>query len=403
MIKKLNSNAEIIEVAEKYLYGNHVRIPISIEKGEGIYVYDKDGNKYLDFVGGIAVNGLGHNHPAVVAALKERAETVLHCCNYFYNEPAVLLAQILCENSCFDKVLYANSGAEANEALIKLARKYAKDHGHPERYTILSMKNSFHGRTLGTLAATGQYKIQQYFEPIAEGFKYAEFNNLDDVKTQLSDDVAAILVEPVQGEGGVLPATKEFLQGLRDICDERGILLLFDEVQTGCGRLGTLFAYQSFGVEPDAVSMAKALGSGVPIGAIATKGDASHTLTPGTHGSTYAGNPLVTSVALATIDTLVNGGVLDNANEVGNYLKEKLEGLKKNHPSIQVVRGKGMIWGLVLDKDGHPVVDNCFKKNLLINCTAGTVLRFVPPLITTKEEVDKMIALLDEALSECNY
>lgn len=221
MIEKFKTNAEVIENGDKYLYGNHVRMPLSIERGEGAYVFDKDGNKYLDFIGGIAVNGLGHCHPAIVKCLEERAHTILHCSNYFYNEPAVQTAKLIVENSCFDKVLFANSGAEANEGQIKLARKYAKDHGHPERFVVITMKNSFHGRTLATCTATGQYAVHRYFEPLPSGFRYAEFNNLQSVKDIMDEYVCAILTEPVQGEGGVRPASQEFLQGLRDLCDER--------------------------------------------------------------------------------------------------------------------------------------------------------------------------------------
>ena len=245
MIKKFTSNAEAIAVADQVLYGNHVRVPIVMDHGQGCWVWDLDGNKYLDFVGGIAVNGLGHCHPAIVKALEERAHTILHCSNYYYNEPAIQTARLIVENSCFEKVLFANSGAEANEGQIKLARKYAVDHGHPERHTIISMIKSFHGRTMATATMTGQTAVHdpRYFSPLPGGFKYAEFNNLDSVKEQLTDDVCAILTEPVQGEGGVRPATKEFLQGLRDLCDERGILLMFDEVQVGSGRTGKLFAH----------------------------------------------------------------------------------------------------------------------------------------------------------------
>ena len=403
MIERLTSNAQVIETAEKYLYGNHIRTPISIARGEGVYVWDLDGKKYLDFVGGIAVNGLGHKHPAVVKALQERTDTILHCCNYFYNESAVLLAKLICENSCFEKVLFSNSGAEANEALIKLARKYQKDHGHPERYFILSMENSFHGRTLATCAATGQTKVQVGFEPMPDGFKYAKFNDLEDCREKCTDNVAAILVEPIQGEGGVVPATKEFLEGLRALCDEKGVLLFFDEVQVGCGRTGRLFAYQEYGVEPDALSMAKELGSGVPIGGIATRGECNNVLVPGTHGSTYAGGPLATSVALATLDAMLNDGILDHCREAGEYFRMRLNELKEKHSGVVDVRGVGMINGLVLKRDGHAIVDKLFEEGILINCTAVSVLRFIPPLITSKEEIDIVVDAVDRALTSCGY
>ena len=403
MIERLKSNAEVKAVGDKYLVGNHARMPISIARGEGVYVWDMDGNKYLDFVGGIAVNGLGHKHPAVMKALQERMDTILHCSNYFYNEPAVLLAQLICENTIFDKVLFSNSGAESNEALIKLARKYQKDHGHPEKYVMLSMEKSFHGRTLATCAMTGQDKIQIGFEPMPDGFKYAKFNDIEDVKAKCTDDVAAIIVEPVQGEGGVLPAEKSFLEGLRQLCDEKGVLLFFDEVQVGCGRTGNLFAYQTYGVEPDAISMAKELGSGVPIGGICTRGECSMTFTPGTHGSTYAGNPLVTSVALATLDTMINGGLLEHCREMGEYFRERLNEIAGRHSGVECVRGLGMINGMVLKKDGHDVVDKLFEQGILINCTAVTVLRFIPPLIADKAEIDIVCDAVDKALTECGY
>ena len=407
MIEKFKSNAECIAAADKYLYANHARMPIVMDRGEGCYVYDLDGNKYLDFVGGIAVNGLGHCHPAIVAALQERAKTILHCSNYYYNAPAVQVAKMICENSCFEKVMFANSGAEANEGQIKLARKYAVDHGHPERYTVISMIKSFHGRTLATATATGQTAVHdpRYFSPLPEGFKYAEFNDLESVKAQLTDDVCAILTEPVQGEGGVRPASKEFLQGLRDICDERGILLMFDEVQVGSGRTGKLFAHQNYGVEPDTCSMAKALGSGVPIGAICARGDAAKTLTPGTHGSTFAGGPLACALAEATLDTMINGGVMENAVKVGEHFRKELNKLAEKHPTcIKEVRGMGMINGAELHmENGSPIVEKCFEKKVLINCTAGNVLRFIPPLIASEEEVDIVVKAIDEAMTELGY
>ena len=404
MIEKFTSNAQAIEAADKYLYGNHVRVPLVMDRGEGCYVYDLDGDKYLDFVGGIAVNGLGHCHPAIVKALEERAETILHCSNYFYNEPAIQTAKLLVENSCFDKVIFANSGAEANEAQIKLARKYAVDHGHPERYVVISMIQSFHGRTLATATATGQEIVHnpKWFSPLPEGFRYAEFNNLESVKEQMGDDVCAILTEPIQGEGGVHPATKEFLQGLRDLCDEKGILLMYDEVQVGSGRTGKLFAYQNYGVEPDCCSLAKALGSGVPIGAVCAKGDAAKTLTPGTHGSTFAGGPLACALAEATLDEMINNGVIDHAAEAGEYFRAQLSKLQEKYPTaIKEVRGMGMINAIELTMaDGHPVVDKCFEQKVLINCTAGNVLRFIPPLIAGKEEIDQVIQALDQSFAQ---
>ena len=407
MIEKFKSNAEAIATADKYLYGNHARMPIVMDRGEGCWVWDLDNNKYLDFVGGIAVNGLGHHHPAIVEAL-DRAKDMMHCSNYYYNEPAVQVCKLICENSCFEKVLFANSGAEANEGQIKLARKYAVDHGHPERYVVISMLKSFHGRTLATATATGQEIVHnpKWFSPLPEGFRYAEFNNLESVKEQMGDDVCAILTEPVQGEGGVRPASKEFLQGLRDLCDEKGILLMFDEVQVGSGRTGKLFAHQNYGVEPDTCSMAKALGSGVPIGAVCARGDAAKTLTPGTHGSTFAGGPLACGLAEATLDTMINGGVMENAVKVGEYFRAELRKLQEKHAIITEVRGMGMINGAELANNeiGPQIVNKCFEKKVLINCTAGNVLRFIPPLIATEAEIDVVVKALGRgnALKTCH-
>ena len=379
MIKKFQSNAEAIAAADQYLYGNHARMPIVMDKGDGCWVWDLDGHKYLDFVGGIAVNGLGHNHPAVVKALVDHA-SMLHCSNYYYNPSAIQVCKMIVENSCFEKVLFANSGAEANEGQIKLARKYAVDHGHPERYVVISMLKSFHGRTLATATATGQEIVHnpKWYSPLPEGFRYAEFNNLESVKEQLDDKVCAILTEPVQGEGGVRPATQEFLQGLRDICDERGILLMFDEVQVGSGRTGKLFAHQNYGVEPDTCSMAKALGSGVPIGAVCARGDAAKTLIPGTHGSTFAGGPLACGLAEATLDTMLNEGLLEHTVKTGEYFRAQLtEKLAKKYPNtVKEVRGMGMINGVELANNdiGPQIVNKCFERDVLINCTAGCVL-----------------------------
>ena len=407
MLEKFKTNAEVIEAGDKYLYGNHIRMPLSMERGEGGWVFDKDGNKYLDYVGGIAVNGLGHCHPRIQECLRERAETILHCSNYFYNEPAVQTAKLIVENSCFEKVLFANSGAEANEGQIKLARKYAKDHGHPERFVVITMHNSFHGRTLATCTATGQYGVHRYFEPLPAGFRYATFNDLDSVKAQVDEYTAAILTEPVQGEGGVRPASKEFLQGLRELCDEKGILLMFDEVQVGSGRTGKLFAHQYYGVEPDTCSMAKALGSGVPIAAVCARGDAAKTLTPGTHGSTFAGGPLACALAATTLDVMINEGVLDNCQKVGEYFRKRAhEVIEKNHPdAVDEIRGLGLINGIQLKKEtGAPVVDLCFKDSkVLINNTNGNVLRFIPPLVTTEEEVDIVIKAVDDAMTKLGW
>ena len=370
---------------------------------------DLDGNRFLDWIGGVGVLNIGYSHPEVIDAVKAQAEQYFHgMFNIVTHEGYVALAEKLAQlapvRGTSKKVFFANSGAEANEGQIKLARKYAVDHGHPERYVVISMLKSFHGRTLATATATGQEIVHnpKWFSPLPEGFRSAEFNNLESVKEQMGDDVCAILTEPVQGEGGVRPASKEFLQGLRDLCDEKGILLMFDEVQVGSGRTGKLFAHQNYGVEPDTCSMAKALGSGVPIGAVCARGDAAKTLTPGTHGSTFAGGPLACGLAEATLDTMINGGVMENAVKVGEYFRAELRKLQEKHSIITEVRGMGMINGAELANNeiGPQIVNKCFEKKVLINCTAGNVLRFIPPLIATEAEIDVVVKALDEAMTE---
>ena len=390
---------------EALLCRSYSRYPVAVVRGKGSRLWDVDGKEYVDLLAGIAVTALGHCNDEVCAALEAQAHKLWHVSNLFYQEEQLELARLLLSTSHHGKAFFCNSGAEANEGQIKLARKYAVDHGHPERYVVVSMLKSFHGRTLATATATGQEIVHnpKWFSPLPEGFRYAEFNNLESVKAQMGPDVCAILTEPVQGEGGVRPATQEFLQGLRDLCDEMGILLMFDEVQVGSGRTGKLFAHQNYGVEPDTCSMAKALGSGVPIGAVCARGDAALTLTPGTHGSTFAGGPLACGLAEATLDTLLHEGLLDHAVKVGEYFRAKLNELSAKHPgTITEVRGMGMINGAELKDNeiGPKIVQKCFEQKVLINCTAGNVLRFIPPLIASEEEVDIVVAAIDKAMTD---
>ena len=395
MIEKFKTNAEVIENGDKYLYGNHVRMPLSIERGEGAYVFDKDGNKYLDFVGGIAVNGLGHCHPAIVKCLQERAETILHCSNYFYNEPAVQTAKLIVENSCFDKVLFANSGAEANEGQIKLARKYAKDHGHPERFVVITMKNSFHGRTLATCTATGQYAVHRYFEPLPSGFRYAEFNNLQSVKDIMDEYVCAILTEPVQGEGGVRPLDKAMVQALAKLCQEKDWLLLVDEVQTGIGRTGTLFAYQQFDIQPDVVSFAKGIAGGLPLGGILASEKCATVLTPGTHGSTFGGNPVVCAGANVVVDRM-DQSFLANVNERAVQLRAGIAKL----PHVKSISGIGLMVGIEFyDLKAADVLAACREAGLLV-LTAKTRLRLLPPLTLSEHDVDMALEILSDVLGK---
>jgi len=392
------SNADIVREGQKYIMNTYARLPIAMVKGEGCYVYDADGRKYLDFVAGIAVNALGHAHPAVAEALSRQAGTIIHCSNLYWIEPQVAAAKLLVENSCLDKVFFANSGAEANEAAIKLARKYAKAKD-VDKYEIITMYDSFHGRTMATLAATGQARIQNGYDPLLQGFKYVPFNDIAALREAVSPRTCAVMLEPVQGEGGVIVAEDDYLRAVRELCDEHDMLLIFDEVQVGLGRTGKLFAYQHSGVEPDIMTLAKALGGGAPVAAMLAKDKVAASFQPGDHASTFGGNPLVTAAAKATLEVIIGDNLPANAAKMGAYLQGKLTALKAKYPFIQYVRGKGLLVGLVLDIPGAPIVAACLERGLLINCTAGKVLRFVPPLIVSQTEIDKMLVILEEALA----
>lgn len=394
------NNAEIKAKGEKYCMNTFNRLPIAMVRGEGSYVWDADGNRYLDMVAGIAVNALGHANPLVADAIAEQAHTLIHASNLYWLEPQVNLAELLVENSDFDKVFFGNSGAEANEGAVKLARKYAIMQGHPERKDIITMKNSFHGRTLLTLTATGQDKMHKGFEPLAAGFKYAPYNKFDEVAALVDDHTAAIMLEPVQGEGGVYAADPEFLQKLRRLCDERDILLIFDEVQTGLGRCGKLFAYQLSGAKPDIISLAKALGGGAPIGAFMATDKVAAAFKPGDHGSTFGGNPLVCAAGCAVVKALVEQDIPAKAMATGEYIKEKLAAMIDKYSFLLEVRGSGLLLGLQLAIPGADIVAACLKKGLLINCTAGTVLRFIPPLTLSLAEADEFLEILESVFKE---
>ena len=398
---------KVIKRDNEYVLHTYNRNPVVLEKGHGLYAEGPEGQKYLDFTSGIGVNSLGYCDLTWAEAVSEQAHKLQHTSNLYYTKVQADFAQKLCETAGYEKVFFCNSGAEANECAIKLARKYSFDKYGRGRAAIVTLNNSFHGRTLATCTATGQYAVHRYFEPLPSGFRYAEFNNLQSVKDIMDEYVCAILTEPVQGEGGVRPASQEFLQGLRDLCDEKGILLMFDEVQVGSGRTGKLFAHQNYGVEPDTCSMAKALGSGVPIGAVCARGEAAKTLTPGTHGSTFAGGPLACALAATTLDVMINDGVIENSRKMGEYFRKQAhEIIEKNHPeTVNEIRGLGLIDGIQLNKpSGQPVVDLCFKdSNVLINNTNGNVLRFVPPLIVNEEEIDIVIKAVDEAMTKLGW
>jgi acetylornithine/N-succinyldiaminopimelate aminotransferase len=370
---------------------------LTLVRGSGVSVWDDTGKEYLDFMAGIAVCNTGHCHPAVVDAVQQQVATFMHCSNLFHNELQPKLAEKISGISGLNgKVFFCNSGAEANEALFKLARKWGSMDG---RHEIITMKNSFHGRTLATMTATGQTKYQKSFEPLMPGFTYAEFNNLDSVRAAITPATAAILCESVQGEGGIVPATEEFMMGLRALCDEKNILFLIDEVQSGIGRTGKWFGFQNYPVQPDGISIAKALGSGFPIGAIAVTPKLSDVFQPGNHASTFGGTPLACAAALATLNTIEKEHLLEHATEMGTLFMDGLRKLGEKHPIIQSVRGMGLMIGVVLDGPAKPVEVALREKGLLSIATGEHVLRFVPPLVVTPEQIQQALTLLDQVLS----
>ena len=387
-------------MGDKYLMKTYGRLQMALVRGSGARVWDADGREYLDFVGGLAVNALGHCHPAVTRAIADQAETLMHVSNLYYIEPQVKLAQILVENSCGDRVFFCNSGAEANEAAIKLARKYAKINGSADKYEIITALKSFHGRTLATITATGQAKYQQGFEPLPPGFKYVPFNDLDALKAAVGPNTCAVMLEPVQGEGGVIAAGPGYLQGVRKLCSEEGLLLIFDEVQCGLGRTGKFLAHQHYGVEPDIFTLAKALGGGFPIGAAVAREEVAAAFVPGDHASTFGGNPLACAAGLAAMDQLINQGVVENAARVGEYFMGKLVEMSSRYSFVREVRGMGLILGLELAVDGRQIVSRCQDNGLLINCVNNSVLRFLPPLIITEGDVDQATGILERILGE---
>lgn len=396
---KLN---EIIDLDKKYFMNTFgSRTPVCFEYGKGINLWDTEGKKYYDFFSGIAVSSLGHSHPKLVAAIKHQAEKYIHVSNLYYIEPQSKLAKILVENSCADKVFFSNSGAEANEGAIKLARIYFKKKNMPEKYEIITLENSFHGRTLATLAATGQKKYQKPFYPLTPSFKMVPLNDLASLENAVNETTCAVMIEPIQGESGVHAATIEYLKGVRELCDRKGLLLIFDEVQCGLGRTGKLFAYQQFGIEPDIFTLAKALGGGFPIGALCAKEHVAASFEPGDHGSTFGGNPLACSAALAVMDVMINDNLIENCVKSGEYFIEKLIEFKKKYDFISEIRGKGLMIGIEFNIDiAKEVKDKCFEKYYLLGNVGNNVLRILPPLIVTNQDIDGMINVLDEILGE---
>ena len=386
----MNTN-ELIKIEDDYFINTFTRQPIVLDHGDGVKVFDIDGNEYLDMFAGIAVNALGHNHPKIVKAIQDQASKLIHISSIYYNEPALIYAKKLIDKTCFDRIFYANSGAEANEGAIKLAIKYT---GKSE---IISTIESFHGRTSMTLAATGHEDYQEPFKAILpNGFINVEYNNIDAIKDAINENTAAIIIEPIQGEGGVNIPDKKYFKEIEKLCKQHNIVLIVDEVQTGFGRCGTLFAHELFDIKPDIMTMAKGIGGGVPMGGILATEKVASAFVPGDHGTTFGGGPLVCAAANAVLDVFDEENILDNVNEVGDYFLSELKKLNKD--TVADVRGKGLMIGVELTKPGAEYVDKFRQAGFLINCTAGNVLRFVPPLIITKAEIDEFIKAFDEIL-----
>jgi acetylornithine/N-succinyldiaminopimelate aminotransferase len=379
----------------------YARTDVAFERGEGAYLYATDGRRYLDFGSGVAVTALGHAHPHLVAALREQAGKVWHTSNLFRIPGQERLARRLAENSFADTAFFCNSGAEALECAIKVARRFQYAAGHPERYRLITFTGAFHGRTLATIAAGGQQKHLEGFGPKVDGFDQATFGNLNEVRAAITDETAAILVEPVQGEGGVYPAIGEFLRGLRAAADEFGLLLVFDEVQTGMGRTGSLFAYENAGVTPDVMALAKGLGGGFPIGACLATERAAAAMTPGSHGSTFGGNPLATAVANAVLDVMLADGFMDRVREMGNLLRARAEALAAAHPDVlSGVRGEGLLLGLVCKVPNGELVSRALAGGLITVAAGGNAVRLLPPLIVEEAHVDEAMAILERACTE---
>lgn len=390
---------ELVQCARQYLMDTYTRYPLAISRGQGSRVWDVEGREYLDFLAGIAVNVLGHCHPKVTTALEKQARHLVHTSNLFYTEPQVRLAKVLVDHSFADKVFFCNSGAEANEAAIKLARRWAHERDGQGRFEIISMLNSFHGRTLATLTVTGQEKVQKGFEPLPEGFRHVPFNEEKSLRDAVSGKTAAVMVEPVQGEGGVCVATPTFLRACREITRERGALLIFDEVQTGIGRTGKLFAYEHYGITPDIMTLAKGLGGGFPIGACLATDAVAKAFTPGSHGSTLGGNPLACSGAMAILEVILEDqDILGHCTRMGEYFMKALKDLQARCPAVTDVQGLGLMIGADVTVDARELVHDLRKRGVLINATGEHKLRFVPPLIVTPAEIDRVVLLLGEAI-----
>ncbi len=391
----------MLELGDRYLMNTYKRFPIVLTHGKGIWVWDKDGRTYLDFVAGIAVNVLGHAHPSLVEALKKQVERMLHCSNLYWTEEQIRLAQMLSENTLKGRVFFVNSGAEANETALKIARKFGRKI-RENKTRILAALESFHGRTYGSLSATGQPKYQEKFKPLLPGVEYVKFNNIEALRNKMASDVCAVILEPIQGESGIKPAAEDFLKEARKLCDEYEALLIFDEVQCGMGRTGKLFAYQHYGVEPDVLTVAKGLGGGVPIGAVVAN-KKSDVFEPGDHGSTFGGNPLACTAGITVMKEILSNGFLDRVGRVGTYFKNSLKQLKKEFPQIiREVRGIGLMLGMQLNPEveAKDLTMRCLEKGLLVASAGNNVVRYLPPLIVTEKNVDMGMDILHKCLKD---
>lgn len=393
----MSKTNKIIMMYEKYIMNTYKRFPFCLEKAKGGKVWGIDGKEYLDFFPGWAVSGIGHCHKLVANAIAKQAKKLMHVSNNYYSELQGLLAKKIIEKSFPGKVFFANSGAEANECAVKIARKYGHDKG---KYEVITMTKSFHGRTLGMISATGQDKVKKGFEPLLEGFVHIPFNDIEALKEAVNEKTAAVMFEPVQCEGGINIADEEYMRSARRLSDEKDIVMILDEVQTGMGRAGSLFCYQRYGIMPDIITLAKSLGGGVPIGACVARGKFADVLTPGTHASTFGGSPLVSAAALAVFEAIEKEKLLQNTKKMGAYLAKKLEDLKNKHHFIKEVRSVGLIFGVELNIKGEDIYRKCLHEGLLINCTQDTVLRIMPPMTVTKLQIDKAVSILDKVLAK---
>lgn len=375
------------------------RFNVIFEYGKGTRIYDNSGKEYLDFVSGVAVNCLGHSHPAVVSAIKKQSEKLMQISNYYWNTPAIELSELIAKYSSHKGVFFCNSGTEAIEAAIKIARKYGRINGGSNKNVIIHMDNSFHGRTMGALTITGQEKYQKDFTPLIGGVKSVKFNDINALKAAIDENVCAVIIEPVQGEGGINPVSKEYIKEVKKLCDDNKMLLIFDEVQCGIGRLGTLFAYEKFGVIPDVVCMAKGLGGGFPIGAVMAS-EKADVLTPGDHGSTFGGNPLACAVSLAVLHELIDGKIISEVDKKGEYIKKKLEGLKAKYSNIKEIKGMGLLVGIAINSDPKSFITKCFDKGLLVITAGKDVIRLLPPLNVSCDDIDSAINIIEEVLKE---